>query len=180
MLFVSADLNMGTTFTSCQTAGKVLDSKELLIMLVSVRMNDSDLLKIFIIFIDILSKPIPLEFFNLLITLFTFFALTDGRFSIRDVHLFAVLNSAGGRCAVRSFAMAVKNKLKQFAVSWEDVYDWPWYSIELAKLAFLDGNRFFIAFHIALGLSLLSLTALVKYSIFEAIIDSVALFFICL
>ena len=34
-------------------------------MLVSVRMNDSDLFNVFIIFIDILSKPIPLEFFNL-------------------------------------------------------------------------------------------------------------------
>ena len=85
MLFASPDLNIGTTFAFFQTVGKVLDSKEKLIILVSARMNDSDLFTVFIIFIDILSKPISLEFFNLLIILFTVCALTVGSFSMRDV-----------------------------------------------------------------------------------------------
>ena len=111
MLFASPDLNTGTTFALFQTVGKVLDLKEKLIMLVSVRTNDSDLFNVFIILIDIFSKPISLEFFNLLIILSTVCALTVGSFSMRDVNLFVMLNSGGGRCAVRSFAMVVKNEL---------------------------------------------------------------------
>ena len=65
MLFASPDLNIGTTFAFFHTVGKVLDSKEKLIKLASVRMNDSDLVNVFIIFIVIFSKPIPLEVFNL-------------------------------------------------------------------------------------------------------------------
>ena len=38
-------------------------------------------------------------------------ALTVGGFSMQDVNLFVMLNSGGGRCAVRSFAMVVKNEL---------------------------------------------------------------------
>ena len=111
MLFASPDFNIGTTFAFFQTVGKVLDPKEKLIMLVSARMNDSDLFNVFIIFIDILSKPIPLEFFNLLIILFTVCALTVSSFSMRDVNLFVMLSLGGGRCAVRSSAMVVKNEL---------------------------------------------------------------------
>ena len=111
MLFASPDLNIGTTFAFFQTDGKILDSKEKLIMLVSARINDSDLFNVFIIFIDILSKPIPLEFFNFPTILFTVCALTVGSFSMRDVNLFVMLNSGGGRYAVRSFAIVVKNEL---------------------------------------------------------------------
>ena len=82
MLFESPDLNIGTTFAVFQTVGKILDSKEKLIMIVSVRMNDSDFFNVFIIFIDILSKTISLQFFNLLIILSTVCALTVGSFSM--------------------------------------------------------------------------------------------------
>ena len=82
MLFASPDLNIGTTFAFFQTVGKLLDSKEKLIMLVSAGMNDSDLFNVFIIFIDILSKPILLEFFSLLIILFMVYLFTVGSFSM--------------------------------------------------------------------------------------------------
>ena len=103
MLFVSSDVNIGTTFAFFQTVGKVLDSMEKLIMLVSVRMNDSDLFNVFIMFIYLLSKQIPLEFFNLLIILFMVCALIVGSFSMRDVNLFVMLNSGGGRVCSKIF-----------------------------------------------------------------------------
>eukprot|EP00112_Aurelia_sp_Birch-Aquarium-sp1_P003803 Seg143.6 transcript_id=Seg143.6/GoldUCD/mRNA.D3Y31 product="hypothetical protein" protein_id=Seg143.6/GoldUCD/D3Y31 len=101
--------------------GKQPVLKEKFIISVRLLTNAADLQKILMVLTDSSSRPIPLEFFNFDMILEILFGDANGMLNLFFVNIVTLSTDGGARCEVILAATVVKNSLKEFAMSLEDV-----------------------------------------------------------